>query len=211
MVITRANLHLDAIQVGPAEYFRGQQFAAERLGSDPVALAVVRAAATGWWKGLPGTVPALAEFTRGDAFRTAFLGAAVTRRTDGVEVGGVRAVELSGRRADVWVASGRPHRVLAVRLQAGVTVDGITGAVFQYGGYGSRVDIAPPSQVIDFSTLSVAPPIYTVLAVDTSACAATCVLAASLKNLGGSAPTVSPSTVRFTVTDPASGAPVGTC
>jgi hypothetical protein len=65
--------------------------------------------------------------------------------------------------------------------------------------------------VIDFSNFSTLPPIYTVVSVDTSGCASSCVVAAKLKNLGGTGIAVGPSTVSFVMTDPASNKVLGSC
>jgi hypothetical protein len=50
-----------------------------------------------------------------------------------------------------------------------------------------------------------------VVSVDTSACASPCIVAALLKNLGGRAAAQAPSTITFTMTDPASKRVLGTC
>jgi hypothetical protein len=75
----------------------------------------------------------------------------------------------------------------------------------------ASLGIAAPSDVIDFSNLSTLPPVYTVVSVDTSGCAAPCSVAALLKNLGGLSAAQAPSTVTFTMTDPATGKTVGSC
>ena len=155
--------------------------------------------------------PALPDFTSGGGLRSTFLGTAVTLRTDHVSVGGVPAVELSGPRADVFVDEAPPHHVVRVRMRPGAMVDGITSADFTYSDYGRDFGITPPSGALDFADQSTLPPIYTVVSVDTSACGSPCVVAASLKNLGGKTTSRGPSVVTFTMTDPQSTSVVGTC
>jgi hypothetical protein len=49
------------------------------------------------------------------------------------------------------------------------------------------------------------------VSVDTSACGSPCVVAASLKNLGGKTSSLGPSVVTFTMTDPQTTSVLGTC
>jgi hypothetical protein len=192
-------------------YFRGNQYLSQHMGADPASRNLVKAAGNGWWKGAATGVPRLISLTNGPAFRVAFLGTAVTRRTDHITVDGVDAVNLSGPRADVFIAAGVPHQLLRLVLKAGSNVDGMTEADFTYTNYGKDFKIAKPTDVIDFSNLSTLPPIYTVVSVDTSRCSATCVVSAIVKNLGGKVGAQAPSTITFTMTDIATKAIVGTC
>jgi hypothetical protein len=202
---------LEAIVVGPDAYFRGQQFLAQHMSSDPVSRGLVKAAGGGWWKGDADLVPKLSEFTEGTAFRSTFLGTATTQRTDHVSVRGVAAIEMSGVRADAYLAAAAPHQVLRLRLKQGVAVDGLTDVDFQYGNYNRDFKVAAPSDVIDFSNLSRAAPVYTVVSVDTSRCGSPCAVSALLKNLGGTGAARGHSSITFTVKAAASGTAVGTC
>jgi len=210
-VVTGANLKLEAIIVGNDAYFRGQQFLSAHMGSDLVSRSFVRSAGNGWWKGSAGHVPQLTELTDGTAFRSTFLGQAVTQRIDHLSVDGLDAVDLSSPRADVFIAAQVPYRVLRLRLKHGVVVDGIREADFRFANYDSDFQISPPTDVIDFSNLSTLPPIYTVLSVDTSGCGSPCAVSALLKNLGGFKGAQAPSTISFTMTDTASRQAVGSC
>lgn len=210
-LLSTNGVKLEAIVVSTVAYFRGQDFLAEFLGGDPQTSQLVKAAGNAWWKGPSGLLPSLPDLTTSALFRTAFLGSAVSSRTDHVSVAGVDAVELSGARADVYVASAAPYRLLRVVLQPRVNVDGVTGADLRYSNYDKDFGIAAPKDVIDFSNLSTLPPIYSVVSVDTSRCGSPCVVSALLKNLGGPTGAIAPSTVVFTLTDPASGAMAGTC
>jgi hypothetical protein len=211
MVLSSNNVNLEAIITDHGSYFRGRQFLAANMGSDPYSQSLVQAAGDAWWTGLTATAPELPEFTRGAGLRAAFLGTAVTSRTDHVSVGGVPAVELSGRRADVFLSEASPYRVLRVHMHPGAVVDGISDADFMYSDYGRDFAIAPPSGALDFADQSTLPPIYTVLSVDTSACGSSCLVAASLKNLGGKTSSRGPSVVTFTMTDPQTSSVLGTC
>ncbi len=202
---------VEAIIVGGNAYFRGQAFLAKHLGSDPLSQNIARAAGNAWWKDTASLVPSLPDLTGGAVFRTNFLGPAVTKRTDHQPVGGVDAVELSGARADVYIASAPPYPLLRVHLNQGVVVDGISDADLRYTNVNSAFGIAAPSDVIDFSNLSTLPPIYTVVSVDTTGCATPCVVSAKLKNLGGLSGARAPSTVLFTMTDPTTRQSIGTC
>ena len=211
VVLSSRDVNLEAIITDQGSYFRGRQFLASNLASDPYSQSLVQAAGDAWWMGFPAAAPQLPDFTKGAGLRSTFLGTAVTSRTDHVSVGGVPAVELSGRRADVYLNQAPPYRVLRVRMNPGVTVDGISGADFTYSDYGLVRAIAPPRGALDFADLSTLPPIYTVVSVDTSGCTYPCVVAAVLKNLGGKAPARSPSVVTFTMTDPQTNSAIGTC
>ena len=197
--------------IATESYFRGNEFLSEHLGSDPASRNLVKAAGNAWWKGFGTLVPQMPDLTDGAAFRSTFLGTAVTSRTDNVAVDGTDAVNLSGPRADVFIAAKSPHQLLRVRLKDGATVDGVSSADFKYANFGKDFQIAKPSDVIDFSNLSTLPPIYTVVSVDTSRCGATCVVAAVIKNLGGKLGAQAPSTITFTMTDSATKLAVGTC
>lgn len=210
-MVSSPKVKLEAIVIGNSAYFRGQQFLSQTLGSDPNSQNLVKAAGNAWWKGSPRQLPQLPDFTDGAAFRSTFLGPVASQRTDHVSVDGVDAIELSGVRADVYIAAAPPYDLLRVHLKPDVAIDGITNADFRYGNFDRDFNIAAPSDVIDFSNLSTLPPIYSVLSVDTSRCGSPCSLSAVLKNLGGMSGAKAPSTVTFTVTDSATGQVVGTC
>jgi hypothetical protein len=120
-------------------------------------------------------------------------------------------VRLSGSRADVYIASVAPYRLLRVRLKEGVVVDGIAGADLSFSNVDHDFGIAAPRDIIDFGDLSTLPPVYTVVSVDASACGSPCVVSAKLKNLGGLTGARAPSTVAFTMTDPVSKQALGAC
>jgi hypothetical protein len=211
LTVTAANVKLEAIIVGNKAYFRGQQFLSAHMGSDLVSRSFVQAAGNGWWTGSATHIPQLTDLTDGNAFRSSFLGQAVTKRTDHVSVDGVDAVLLSGARGDVFISAHAPYRVLGVRLKHGVVVDGIRDADLRFVNYNSDFQISAPADVIDFSNLSTLPPIYTVVSVDTSGCGSPCLVSALLKNLGGLVHAQAPSTITFTMTDTASRQVVGSC
>jgi len=210
VIASSGGQQLEAVVMGGTAYFRGQKFLAAHL-TDPRSQSLVQAAGDAWWKGIAVAVPTFPDLTTGPAFRTNFLGPAVTNRADNQSVNGVAAVELSGARADVYIGTDPPYPLLRVRLKDGVTVDGITKADFVFSQVGADFAIQDPSPVIDFSNLSTLPPIYTVLAVNTTGCGSPCVVSATLKNLGGPTGAVAPSTVTFTMTDPVSNRTLGTC
>jgi hypothetical protein len=211
VLLSSATFSLEAIITDHGSYFRGRQFLAANMGSDPYSQSLVQAAGDAWWTGLTAPAPVFPDFTSGSGFRATFLGTAVSSRTDHVSVGGVPAVELSGRRADVFISDAPPYRVLRVHMYPGAVVDGISHADFTYADYGRDFGIAPPSGALDFADQSTLPPIYTVINVDTSACGSPCVVAASLKNLGGKTSSRGPSVVTFTMTDPQSNSVLGKC
>jgi hypothetical protein len=202
---------VEAIVIGTTAYFRAQAFLRNHLGNDPVSQNLAKVAGNSWWKGDPGLVPAFADLTDGAAFRANFLGPAATSRVDHQQVDGGDAVLLSGSRADVYIASEAPYRLLRVHLKEGVVVDGIAAADFRFSNVDRDFAIAAPRDVIDFSNLSTLPPVYTVLSVDTSACTSPCVVSAKVKNVGGMTGARAPSTVTFTMTDPITKQPLGHC
>jgi hypothetical protein len=209
--VTTSTVKLEAIVVANQAYFRGQQYLSAHMGGDLLSRSFVQAAGNGWWKASAGHVPQLTDLTDGNAFKSTFLGQAVTQRIDHVSVDGIDAVDLSGPRGEVFIAAEAPYEVLRVRLKHGVVVDGIRDADFRFSNYGDDFRIAAPHDVIDFSNLSTLPPIYTVVSVDTSACASPCALTALLKNLGGMTGGRAASTITFTMTDTASRQQVGRC
>jgi hypothetical protein len=211
VTVSTSNEKLEAIILGTDAYFRGQQFLSAHMGSDLVSRSFVQAAGNGWWKSSAGHVPQLTDLTDGNVFKSTFLGQAVTQRLDHVSMDGIDAVDLSGPRADVFIAAQEPYHVLRVRLKHGVLVDGIRDGDLRFGNYNSDFRISAPAGVIDFSNLSTLPPIYTVLSVDTSGCVSPCALTALLKNLGGLVGAQAPSTITFIMTDTASRQMVGRC
>jgi hypothetical protein len=211
VVVTMPDLKLEAITLDNTTYFRGQQFLSARMGSDLVSRSFVKAAGNGWWKGSAGQVPHLTNLTDGNAFRSTFLGRAVTQRVDHVSVDGIDAVDLSGTRGEVFITAQAPFRVLRVRLKHGVVVDGIRDADLRFVNYNHDFQISAPTNVIDFSNLTTLPPIYTVVSVDTSGCGSPCVVSALLKNLGGLVGARAPSTITFAMTDTASRQVLGSC
>ncbi|HEY4844604.1 MAG TPA: hypothetical protein VII89_02820 [Candidatus Dormibacteraeota bacterium] len=211
VTVTTSSVKLEAIILGNDAYFRGQQFLSAHMGTDLVSRSFVQAAGNGWWKGSAGHVPQLTDLTDGNVFRSTFLGQAVTQRTDHVSVDGVDAVDLSGPRAEVFIAAQAPYRLLRVLLKQKVVVDGIRDADLRFTNYDSDFHISAPGDVIDFSNLTTLPPIYTVVSVDTSKCGSPCTVSALLKNLGGITGAQAPSTIKFTMTDTASRQVVGSC
>jgi hypothetical protein len=210
-VVAGGDVKVEAIVIGANGYFRGQQFLADHMGSDALSLNFVRAAGNAWWKGSAGLAPQLPDFTNGSVFKATFLGAAATSRTDHVSVDGMDAVDMSGPRADVYIATAPPYALLRVALKNGASIDGITNADFRYLNFAHDFGIAAPNGVIDFSNLSSLPPIYTVLSVDTSGCSSPCAVSAEVKNLGGTVGAKAPSTVTFTMTSNSTGKVLGTC
>jgi hypothetical protein len=211
VVVSAPDTKVEAIILRGDAYFRGNQFLSQHMGGDPISRNLVKVAGNAWWKGSAGDAPQLPDLTSGTGFRTTFLGTAVTQRTDHASVGGLDAVELSGPRGDVYVAASPPYHVLRVQIKSGVNVDRISDADLRFTDFDRPLGIAAPSDVIDFSNLSTLPPVYTVVSVDTSGCASPCSVAAVLKNLGGLSAAQAPSTVTFTMTDPATGKTVGSC
>lgn len=204
---------LEAIVAGGQTYFRGQGFLADHLGSDQLSKSLVAAAGSSWWKSSTIGLPRLPDLFDGAAFRSAFLGSAVSTRSDHVAMDGVDTVELSGPRADVYVAEVSPHRLVRLHARPGVIADGAGQADLHFSAYDQNFDIAAPApvDVIDFSNLSTLPPIYTVVSVDTSRCASPCTVSAQLKNLGGATGAQAPSTITFVLTDAASGSTLSRC
>ncbi|HEX9561833.1 MAG TPA: hypothetical protein VGA76_11440 [Candidatus Dormibacteraeota bacterium] len=211
ITVSGTNLKVEVVVVGGAAYFRGHQFLADHMGTDPLSQDLVKAAGNAWWKGSAGEVPQLQDLTDGATFRATFLGPAVTQRTDHVTVDGIDAVELSGPRADVFIAAQAPYNLMRVHMNKKVVIDGIGDGDFKYGNFDKDFGVAAPKDVIDFSNLSTLPPIYTVVSVDTSGCLSPCVVSALLKNLGGMTAAVAKSTVTFTLTDSVSKRVLGTC
>ena len=202
---------VEGIILGPVAYFRGQTFLASHVGTDPLSQNIVKVAGNAWWKGDPGFIPAMKDFTDGATFRATFLGSANTMRSDHQSVDGQDAVELSGTRADVVIQAAPPHHLVRVHLKKGVVVDGLSEADLHYSNFDRIALIKPPSDVIDFSNLSTLPPVYIVVSVDTSGCAVPCAVSAALKNLGGATGATGPSLITFTLTAAVSGAQLGTC
>jgi hypothetical protein len=210
VAVTGPGVQVEAILIGAQGYFQGQAFLAQHMGSDPISQNLIKAAGNAWWKGSTALAPQLPDLTTGTAFRSTFLGSAVIQRTDHVSLDGLDAIDLSGPRADVYIRAVAPHYLMHVRMKQGVVVDGLAGADLDYGNFNRRsTEIMAPSDVIDFSNLTTLPPIYTVVSVDTSRCAATCVVSATLKNLGGLTGAQAPSTVTFTLAY--AGTQLGSC
>ncbi len=211
VVVSDGTQQVEAIILGETAYFRGQAFLAKHMGGNSLSDNVVRAAGNAWWKGSAGFVPALPDLIEGAIFRATFLGAAVTSRIDHVAVDGVGAVELSGTRADVYIAARPPYELLRLRMSKGVTIDQISDADLRFKNFNRDFKIAAPTDVIDFSNLSTLPPIYTVVSVDTSGCTTPCPVTAVLKNLGGLTGASAPSKVTFTMTNAATQQAIGSC
>jgi hypothetical protein len=211
LMLTGASVRLEAIVLGSSAYFRGQDFLAAHMSTDPLSQNLVKAAGNAWWKGSTGLFPPLAELMQPDAFQRTFLGPAVSDRTDHIDVDGVDAADLSGPRGEVYVALAPPYRLLGIRFDGKASIDGLQHATLAYGSYGQDFSIAAPADLIDFSNLSTLPPIYQVVSVDTSRCGNPCAVSALLKNLGGKSGAQAPSTVTFTMTATATNAVIGSC
>jgi hypothetical protein len=210
-LVSSAKVKLEAIVLGSVAYFRGNEFLSAHMGADPLSRSLVKVAGNAWWKGSADQLPRLPNFTDGATFRETFLGTAVTQRIDHVVVDGQDAVDLSGPRADVFIAANPPYQLLRVHLKTGVVVDGIGDGDLRFKNFDQDFRIVAPADVIDFSNLSTLPPVYSVVSVDTSGCGSPCAVTAMLKNLGGTTRAQAPSTVTFSMTDAASRQVLGTC
>ena len=208
---TSGGVKVESIGLDTNFYFRGSDFLATQLAGNPLAPYLIAATGNGWWKSSGVLLPAMSDFTNGLIFKSTFLGISATSRTDGQSVDGVDAVELSGARADVFIASFPPYQLLRVHLKPGVTVDGVESADFRYSNVNQQFHISAPTDVVDFSNFSTLPPIYTVVLVDTSRCGSPCTVTATLKNLGGTGRAKGPSSVSFVMTDPATNQALGDC
>jgi hypothetical protein len=211
VLVTGPGVKVEALVIGSQAYYQGQAFLAQHMGSDPLSQNLAKAAGNSWWKGSTALAPQLSELTTGTAFRSTFLGAAVTQRTDHVAIDGLETIEFSGPRADIYIRAAAPHYLVHVRTKKGAVIDGLSSADLEYGNFNRRVELAAPTDVIDFSNLTTLPPIYTVVSVDTSGCGSPCVVSAQLKNLGGLFGATAPSTVAFTMKASASGTVIGSC
>jgi hypothetical protein len=210
-VVSSSDVTLEAIVLGNVVYFRGNEFLAKHMGSDPLSRNLVKAAGNAWWRGSASQLPRLPDFTDGATFKETFLGTAVTQRTDHVAVDGINAVELSGPRADVFIAATAPYQLLRVHLKNGAVIDGISDGDLHFKNFDQDFRTVTPTDVIDFSNLSTLPPVYSVVSVDTSGCTSPCAVSALLKNLGGTTRARAPSTVLFVMTDAATRQVLGTC
>jgi len=65
LVLSSASLKLEAIVLGNDAFFRGQEFLAQHMGSDPVAVVLVQAAGNAWWSGSAGSRPSPWTSARG--------------------------------------------------------------------------------------------------------------------------------------------------
>ncbi|GAC1474367.1 MAG: hypothetical protein PVS3B2_11150 [Candidatus Dormibacteraceae bacterium] len=192
---------LEAILTSENAYFRGRDFLSAQMGTDAVSRALVQATGNAWWKGPTSYMPQLPDFTQGSLLTSTFLGAAVTARTDHVSVGDTPAVELSGPRADVFIAEAPPYPLLRLHTRTGVVIDGITDADLSFSDFDRDFGIAAPLGAVNFADASTLPPIYTVISVDTSGCLSTCTVSALLKNLGGRRGLRGATKVTFTMTE----------
>jgi hypothetical protein len=211
LLLSGGDTPLEAIVTDGAAYFRGRQFLLSHVATDSRSQQLADATGDSWWKGLPGILPRLTDYTDGPAFSSTFLGPAANRRIDHVSVDGIPAVEFSGPRADAYLAVTPPGQPLRLRVHAGLMIDGIQGADLRYGSFGRLPAITPPAGVIDFSNAATLPPLYSVVSVDTTECAAPCVVTAQLVNVGGIQPAAGPSSVSFSMTDALSGGTLGSC
>jgi hypothetical protein len=211
LTVSQGTTQLEAIVVGGKANFRGLDFLSAHLGASSSARTVIGAAGHAWWAGTASDLPNLSDFTNGDRFRATFLGPVVNVRTDHVLLNGADAIELSGARADVFIAEAAPHEPLRVHLAPGASIEGMTAGDLTFSNFGRDFAITAPTDVIDFSNLSTLPPLYTVESVDASNCSSPCVVSALIKNLGGKTGATAPSTITFTLVDSASGNGLGTC
>ena len=211
LVLSGGTAPLEAILTRGSAYFRGRQFLLTHVATDSRSQQLANAAGDSWWKGLPGNVPRLLDYTDGSAFRSTFLGPAADRRIDHLTVDGVPAVEFSGPRADAYLAAAPPGQPLRLRVHDGITIDGIEAADLHYSHFGKLPPVTPPPGVIDFSNASTLAPLYTVISVDTSQCQSPCIVTAQLENVGGTRPAAAPSTASFTITDAVTGHSLGAC
>src|SRR6266511_3567840 len=149
-------------------------------------------------------------YFRGKAFLSAHLGSDAQAQNLARVAGNAWWKDSAGR-ADVYIASAPPYRLLRVHLRDSVVVDGISDADLEFRNVDRTFGITAPRDVIDFGNLSTLPPLYTAVSVDTSACSTTCIVSARLKNLGGTTAASAPSIVTFTMTDPTTRQVIGTC
>src|SRR5258708_5152038 len=149
VLLSSKDANLEAIITDHGPYFRGRQFLASNLGSDPYSQSLVQAAGDSWWTGLATLAPQLPDFTNGGGFRATFLGTAVTSRTDHVSVGGAPAVELTGPRADVFLDEAPPPPWLTLNIHPSPSYSHVSNANFTYTAFGCDFGVAPPCHALD--------------------------------------------------------------
>lgn len=211
MVLTGDHFNLEAIITDGHSYFRGREFLAQHAAGDAGSVSLLNQAGDSWWRGSGQETPKLIALVDAESFRSNFLGPAVTSRSDHLSVEGVAAVRLMGPRAEVLIARDEPHRLLALRMRNGATVDGIVATDLRYGNYGGVPAIGPPEGAVNFRDFSTLPPLFTVEMVDGSACGSPCVVSARVRNLGGANAPGAASKIAFKLSDPASGRVYGSC
>ena len=213
VTVSDGTVKLEAVIVfGGTAYFRGHDFLSQHMGNDPASRNLVNAAGDAWWAGSAALAPNLADFTDGSRVKSTFLGAAVTQRTDHVSVDGIAAIDLSGPRADVFIAEAAPYQLLRIKMKSGAQADGVSDGDLRFTNFGKDFGLVVPQDVINFADLSTLPPSYTVVSIDSNGCGAPiCSVTAAVKNLGGMSGAQAPSSVTFTLTDSGSGRVLGTC
>src|SRR5438270_1964882 len=211
VLVERNGVRLEAILIGAATYFRSQQILTQVLGGDQASKNLAQAVGNAWWTGLPATGSSPFDFTDPAELKAGLINSGLVNRRDRVPANGVQTAELSGPRADAFIAEAAPHELIRLRMRPGAVLEGIEKGDIIYSHYGANFKITPPTSVINFADLTTLPPDYTVLSVDISGCGSPCLVQATLKNLGGRNGAKAPSTVSFQMSDLISGRAIGGC
>jgi len=215
--VTQGNISYELLQMDGKVYFKGSDYLASILGSDPNAQQLVKGVGTRWYTTKNATPIDLSAITDANKVKANFLNTIATKRTDDVIFSGLDTAELTLVDGIVNITEDSPYRLVRLRSIKGQSLNGVTGFDMTFSNYGKDFGIQAPTDVFDFDDPTTWPPLYKVDSVaqkaipGTTSCDDPCVLSAVIENVGGLKGASAPSTITFTLSNASDNSSLGTC
>lgn len=215
--VIQGNLSYELLQMNGTVYFKGSDYLATVLGSDPNAQQILKGVGTRWFTSKSATPIDLSDITNANKVKANFLNTIATKRADDVITNGQDTAELTLVDGIVDITENTPYRLVRLRSLKGQTLNGVTGFDMTFSNYDKDFGIQAPTDVFDFDDPTTWPPLYKVDSVaqktiaGTTSCDDPCTLTATVENVGGVKGASAPSTVTFTLSSAADKSTLGTC
>jgi hypothetical protein len=211
VTMSQNNLQLEAVQVGGKVYFRGRDFLAKTVATNPAGPRLAKAIGAGWFTSKDTNLLDMSNFTEASKVKANFFNTLSVKRKDNVGSDGVKTAELAGTDYTLYITETSPHRLVYLRAAKATTLSDVTDAELAFTNYNKDFGIRAPTAAFDLDDHGAWPPLYFRISMDASRCDYPCILSAVFQNEGGTAAAPGPSTITFTLTNKADGSSFGSC
>jgi hypothetical protein len=205
------NIQLEAVQLNGKLFFRGADFLAKQVRTDPAGQRLAKAIGAGWFSSKATNLIDMSSFTDAAKVKANFLNTMAVKRQDTLGSDGVKTAELTGPGYTLNITEVKPYRLVSLRIARVASTPEFTDAELAFTNYNKDFGITAPTTVFDLDDHSTWPPLYFRVSMSPAGCNDPCTLSAVFQNDGGTAGAPAPSTVLFTLANQAGGGLFGSC